>query len=164
MSLAARRIRANTDPVPPPEDDAHRMICRQIKHLTNSLMRRVDTHMQPLQLTGMQWEPVLMLWLKRADTVAGLARYSNVDNPSMSRMLDRLEEKELLRRERSENDRRVVHLHLTPKGRKVANKIWPIVVEGMHLHLDGFNKEELNHLNALLVRMLANGARDAEKD
>jgi len=162
MTATARRIRDQNDPVPPPEDDPHRMICRQLKHVVNSLLRRVDQHMQPLELTGMQWEPVLMLWLKRADTVAGLARASQMGVASMTRMLDRLEQKDLLRRERSELDRRVVNLHLTAKGRKVAAKIWPIVVEGMHVHLDGFKKEELGQLNDLLGRMLANGARDAE--
>ena len=55
-----------------------------------------------------------------------------------------------------------MHLHLTPKGKKVANKIWPIVVEGMHVHLEGFKKDELNQLNDLLGRMLTNGARDDE--
>src|SRR5262245_31953942 len=160
MTATARRIR--DDSVPPPEDGTHRLICRQIKMVMNSLTRRVDAHMQPLELTGMQWEPVMLLWLKRADTVAGLARISQVGVPSMTRMLDRLEEKDLLRRERSETDRRVVNLHLTPKGKKVANKIWPIVVEGMHVHLDGFKKEELNQLNDLLGRMLANGAREAQ--
>jgi len=159
---AALRKRELTDPVPPPEDDPHRAICRQVKLAGSSLVRRVDQHMQPLELTGMQWEPVLMLWLKRADTVAGLARVSQMGFASMSRMLDRLEEKDLLRRERSESDRRVVHLHLTAKGKKVANKIWPIVVEGMHVHLNGFKKEELVRLSGLLGRMLANGARDAE--
>ena len=98
MSATAKRIRENTDPVPPPEDDVHRMICRQLKQVTSSLVRRVDRHMQPLELTGMQWEPVLMLWLKRADTVAGLARYCQSGFATMSRMLDRLEEKDLLRR------------------------------------------------------------------
>ncbi len=162
MPTAARRIRESNDPVPPPEDNVHRAICRQLKTVMSSLVRRVDQHMQPLELTGMQWEPVLMLWLKRADTVAGLARVSQMGFASMSRMLDRLEEKDLLRRERSETDRRVVHLHLTTKGKKVANRIWPIVVEGMHVHLDGFKKEELAQLNDFLGRMLANGARDAE--
>jgi DNA-binding MarR family transcriptional regulator len=162
MPAAARRIRALTDPVPPPEDDVHRSICRQVKMVGSSLVRRVDQHMQPLELTGMQWEPVLMLWLKRADTVAGLARVSQMGFASMSRMLDRLEQKDLLRRERSADDRRVVHLHLTPKGKKVANKIWPIVVEGMHVHLNGFKKEELVQFSGFLARMVANGARDAE--
>jgi DNA-binding MarR family transcriptional regulator len=162
MPAAARRIRESTDPVPPAEDDVHRSICRQVKLAGTSLIRRVDQHMQPLELTGMQWEPVLMLWLKRADTVAGLARVSQMGFASMSRMLDRLEDKDLLRRERSESDRRVVHLHLTAKGKKVANKIWPIVVEGMHVHLNGFKKEELVQFSDFLSRMLANGARDAE--
>jgi DNA-binding MarR family transcriptional regulator len=161
MPATARRAR-DPDPLPPPEDGPHRMICRQMKMVMSSLVRRVDAHMQPLELTGMQWEPVLLLWLKRADTVAGLARVSQMGVPSMTRMLDRLEQKDLLRRERSELDRRVVNLHLTAKGRKVANKIWPIVVDGMHVHLDGFKKEELNQLSDLLGRMLANGARDAE--
>jgi DNA-binding MarR family transcriptional regulator len=163
MIAAARRLRAHTDPVPPPEDDHHRMIVRQIKQVMNSLVRRVDVHMQPLELTGMQWEPVLMVWLKRADTVAGLARVSHVGCASMTRMLDRLEEKDLLRRERSEQDRRVVNLHLTAKGRKVASKIWPIVVESMHVHLEGFKKNELVQFNGFLGRMMATGARDAEQ-
>lgn len=163
MSATARRSRETADAIPPPADGTHRMICRQIKMVMSSLTRRVDAHMQPLELTGMQWEPVMLLWLKRADTVAGLARISQVGVPSMTRMLDRLEQKQLLRRERSATDRRVVHLHLTPKGKKIANRIWPIVVEGMHVHLDGFKKEELEQLNHLLGRMLANGARDAEK-
>ncbi len=161
MSTSARRLR-DVDPVPPPEDGTHRMICRQIKLVMSSLTRRVDSHMQPLELTGMQWEPLMLVWLKRADTVAALARVSQVGVPSMTRMLDRLEQKDLLRRERSELDRRVVNLHLTLKGRKVASKIWPIVVEGMNVHLEGFKKEELNQLNDLLGRMLANGARDAQ--
>lgn len=164
MPAALRRVRESTDSVPPPEDNVHRAICRQIKMVMSSLLRRVDQHMQPLELTGMQWEPVMMLWLKRADTVAGLARVSQMGFASMSRMLDRLEEKDLLRRERSATDRRVVHLHLTSKGKKVANKIWPIVVEGMHVHLEGFKKEELAQLNDFLGRMLANGARDAEDE
>src|SRR5215467_2387818 len=152
MPAALRKTRENTDPIPLPEDDPHRSICRQVKQVSSSLIRRVDQHMQPLELTGMQWEPVLMLWLKRADTVAGLARVSQVGFASMSRMLDRLEEKDLLRRERSADDRRVVHLHLTPKGKKIANRIWPIVVEGMHVHLDGFKKEELVQFSDFLGR------------
>ena len=164
MATSAARHRDAADPELPAEDDVHRAICRQVKLVMNSLLRRVDLHMQPLELTGMQWEPVLMLWLKRADTVAGLARVSQVGFASMSRMLDRLEEKKLLRRERSAEDRRVVNLHLTPKGRRVAGRIWPIVVDGMKVHLDGFKKEELVRFNDFLGRMLANGVRDAESE
>lgn len=164
MTATARRTRASIDPVPPPEGGPHRAICRLLRQVMLSLMRRVDSRMQPLELTGMQWEPVLILWLGRADTVAALAHVCQVSVPSMTRMLDRLEEKGLLRRERSAVDRRIVNLHLTPKGRRIASRIWPIVVEGMHVHLDGFNKQELSQLADLLGRMLVNGARDAEQN
>ena len=163
MPTKPRRPR-DADPLPPPEVGTQRMICRHIKQVMSSLTRRVDARMQPLELTGMQWEPLMLLWLKRADTVAALARVSQVGVPSMTRMLDRLEQKGLLRRERSETDRRVVHLHLTPKGRKTASRIWPIVVEGMNVHLEGFVEAELDQLNDLLGRMLVNGARDAQRD
>src|SRR5262245_36291684 len=162
MPSSVARLREPAESVPPVEDDVQRSICRQVKLVMSSLLRRVDRRMQPLELTGMQWEPVLVLWLKRADTVQGLARVSQVGFASMSRMLDRLEKKKLLRRERSAADRRVVHLHLTPKGRRVAAKIWPIVVEGMNVHLDGFRKDELARFNDYLAPMLANGVRDAE--
>ena len=162
MPAALKKTREPAESVPLPENDPHRMICRQLKLVASSLVRRVDLHMQPLELTGMQWEPLLMLWLGRADTVAALARAIQMGDASMSRMLDRLEDKGLVRRERSAADRRVVHLHLTPKGRKVANRIWPIVVDGMHVHLDGFKKDELVLFNDFLSRMLSNGARDAE--
>jgi DNA-binding MarR family transcriptional regulator len=160
MTALARRRREAPDLAFAP-DDPQRLVGRLIKQVFSSLVRRIDERMQPLELTAMQWEPMLLLSLKRADTVAALARESQVDCGAMTRMLDRLEEKQLLRRRRSETDRRVVHLHLTVKGQKVAREIVPVVVEELEIHLSGFKKEELATLVALLSRMLKNGARDA---
>jgi len=140
-----------------PDVDVWRSICRNIRLVESSLRRRIDRHMRPLDLTGMQWEPVLSLWLRHAQTVAALAHLNQVGLASMSRMLDRLEDKGLLSRERSDEDRRMVRLRLTPKGRAAAARIWPIVVEGMAMHLSGFRADELAGLNEMLARMLANG-------
>jgi DNA-binding MarR family transcriptional regulator len=161
-ALARRRRETSAAPeVPPGPDDPHRLVGRLIKQVFTSLIRRIDERMQPLGLTAMQWEPMLLLSLKRADTVAALARESQVDCGAMTRMLDRLEEKQLLRRRRSEDDRRVVHLHLTPKGQKAVREILPVVFEELHVHLSDFRKDELVTLVQLLSRMLKNGARDA---
>jgi len=157
MSATARRIRENTDPVPPPKDDVHRQICRQLKMLTSSLVRRVDLHMQPLELTGMQWEPLMLLWLKRADTVAALARVSQVGVPSMTRMLDRLEKKGLVRRARSPEDRRKVILELTAAGKALYPKLTEVHVNVLNRFMQRFTKAEADTLGKLLERMLANG-------
>lgn len=138
-------------------DEAARKVGRLIKLVFTSLMRGVDQRMQPLGLTAMQWEPMLLLHMQRVDTVAALARVSHVNCGAMTRMLDRLEGKGLLRRRRSEQDRRVVHLELTPKGSKIASQIMPIVAEELNRHLAGFSATETATLTQLLERMLANG-------
>jgi len=139
--------------------DPHRAVGRLIKQVFASLLRGIDQRMQPLELTAMQWEPVLILSLNTVDTVAALARESQVDCGAMTRMLDRLEEKDLVRRRRSDTDRRVVHLELTRKGEKVAQDIIPVVTEELQSHLRDFNPEEISTLTTLLERMLTNGAR-----
>jgi DNA-binding MarR family transcriptional regulator len=160
MTALARR-RRESPPADVAADHPHRVIGRLIKQVFASLVRRIDERMQPLELTAMQWEPVLLLSLKRADTVAALARESQVDCGAMTRMLDRLEEKQLLRRRRSEADRRVVHLELSVKGQKVARAILPVVLEELQIHLRDFRRDEQLMLIELLSRMLKNGARDA---
>ena len=117
--------------------------------------------MQPLELTAMQWEPFLLLHLGRADTVAALAREGNANCSAMTRLLDRLEEKGLVRRQRSDVDRRVVHLGLTEKGREVGDAIEPLVNAELNGHLRGFSETEVATLLQLLGRMLRNGQHEA---
>lgn len=150
-------------PLLPPElpalpDDPRMKVGRLIKLVFGSLVRGIDARMQPHELTAMQWEPLLLLALGRADTVAALARECSVDCGAMTRMLDRLEQKQLVRRRRSEADRRVVHLSLTPRGRELSDQIPHIVREELQHHLEGFTPEEVQQLAALLTRMLGTEA------
>jgi DNA-binding MarR family transcriptional regulator len=77
----------------------------------------------------------------------------------MTRMLDRLEEKRLVKRRRSEEDRRVVRLQLTDKGKAVAQRLLPVAMDELQSHLREFAPLEISTLTRLLERMLANGAR-----
>jgi DNA-binding MarR family transcriptional regulator len=139
--------------------EPHTRVGRLLKLVFSSLVRRVDARMQPLDLTAMQWEPLLLLSKGRADTVAGLARECDMDCGAMTRMLDRLEQKQLLVRQRSDSDRRVVNLALTDKGRDAAAAIPPVVRDELSRHLQDFSAEETGQLVNMLNRMLENGAR-----
>lgn len=132
---------------------------RLLKLVFGSLVRGVDARMQPLELTAMQWEPLLLLSLGRADTVAALARECQMDCGAMTRMLDRLEQKQLVQRHRSETDRRVVNLTLTDKGREAAAAIPPVAREELARHLHEFSSAEIELLVSMLSRMLENGSR-----
>lgn len=129
--------------------------------LINSINRSIDVQMQVHDLTAMQWKPLLMLRLGRASTAAGLARLNGSDTGAMTRMLDRLEAKGLLRRVRSESDRRVVHLELTTDGSRISDLIPHGLSTVLNAHLEGFSRAEFKQLQSLLRRMIANGERAA---
>lgn len=141
--------------------EAHARTGRLLKLVLSSLLRNIDARLQPLELTAMQWEPLLLLWVGRADTVAALARECHMDCGAMTRMLDRLEHKELVKRQRSDTDRRVVNLALTDKGHEAATAIPPVLRDELARHLRDFSDQETDLLICMLQRMLDNGA-DAE--
>ncbi|MEE4164502.1 MAG: MarR family transcriptional regulator [Desulfocapsaceae bacterium] len=54
--------------------------------------------------------------------VSQLARELSIHPSTCSNMLDKIEEKELIHRDRSKMDQRSVHIYLTDKGRQLLNK------------------------------------------
>lgn len=128
-----------------------------IRHLHVLLHRVIDLRTQPMGLTANQWRPLLLIQHKGIDTPAELARAINVDTGAITRMLDRLEAKGFLRRERIPEDRRVVKVVLTDAGHALADQIMPIIADVLNQHLQGFSEDEIRMLLALLKRMIANG-------
>lgn len=126
------------------------------------LMRRIislvglgiDHQMEPTGLTNAQWVPLLKLYMGKASTVAELARVCELDAGSMTRLLDRMEAKNLCRRVRSSDDRRVVNLELTDAGRAAARSIPEILCRVHNEHLEGFTVEEWQVLKGYLRRIL----------
>ena len=88
-----------------------------MRRILNSASQEVERELEPSGLTNAQWVPLLKLYMGSASTVAELARECQLDAGGMTRLLDRLEAKGLLRRVRSSDDRRVVNLELTEPGR-----------------------------------------------
>lgn len=109
-------------------------------------------------LTSAQWLPLLRLLWRQGSTVAELARECRLDVGGMTRMLDRLEAKGLVRRVRSQQDRRVVNLELTAEGQAVAHKIPAVLCGVQNAHLRGFSEDEWQLLRTLLHRILDNAA------
>ena len=112
--------------------------------------------LSPQELTSAQWMPLLKLHMGTGSTVAELARGCQQDAGSMTRMLDRLETKGLVRRVRSGEDRRVVNIELTDEGRAAAREIPAVLCGVQNAHMRGFTTEEWQLLKSMLKRMLDN--------
>lgn len=116
----------------------------------------IDAELAPLDITWAQWATLLKLASGKARTAAELCRNSACDTGSMTRMVDRLEQKGLVRRERSSEDRRIVFLHLTERGEQIVPELKPIAVRVLNRFLKGFTREELEQFKSFARRMIAN--------
>lgn len=111
-----------------------------------------------------QWLPLYKVHSGHANTVADLARKCTVDAGAMTRLLDRLERKGLCRRVRSETDRRVVHIELTPEGVEVARSVPEVLSRVYNAALSDFSHEEWQQLQGYLRRLCVNAERAPIKE
>ena len=129
-----------------------------------SLLAGLDAELAPFGLNAMQYAVLKHLADGNARTAADLCRYMAYDTGSMTRILDRLEEKGLLRRERCRDDRRVVFLRVAAPGRAQLPRLRAAGSRVLEHHLAGFNPAELENLSSYLGRMIENGKASGGAD
>lgn len=127
-----------------------------IKRVRGILSTAVEREIVEHDVTYEQWGVLLMILKNRCDTAAALARGLECDTGSMTRMLDRLEAKDLVVRTRSTDDRRVVRLELTTAGKRLAERLVAAITTVLNRHLTGFSHDELDTFKGFLRRMIAN--------
>ncbi|MCH7345354.1 MarR family transcriptional regulator [Pelomonas sp. CA6] len=135
-------------------------LMRQIKQ---SMVAEADRVLGPHDLTHAQWPVLLRLRFGGPTASAALARDLAMDGGAMTRLLDRLEAKGLIQRERSSEDRRVVTVSLSEAGHRRLRKAPEVLSEVFNAHLAGFTETEFRTLIHLLQRMVANGQALAHK-
>ena len=138
-----------------PEDEM--VVGHLIGRARSALLTGLDGELEPFGLTGAQFAVLKNVADGVAETAADLCRTMHYDTGSMTRMLDRLEEKAVLRRERCTEDRRVVYLRITDTGNELLPQLRAAAVHVLSRHLAGFSSEEVENLKQYLVRMIHNG-------
>jgi DNA-binding MarR family transcriptional regulator len=80
------------------------------------------------------------------------------EGTTITRLLDKLEDSELIRRERAAPDRRQVICYVTPAGRRLLDKLDPQVDASDAEAVDALDDTELAQLIALLDAVRAGNA------
>jgi DNA-binding MarR family transcriptional regulator len=122
-----------------------------------------DKRLAPLEISSAQFIVVAMLaGSSEPMSASDLCKGISYDAGAMTRMLDRLETKALIRRNRSSQDRRLTYLELTEEGLAVYPRMREISMAVANHFLRGFTKTETRQLEGLLGRMFENSQVDAE--
>jgi DNA-binding MarR family transcriptional regulator len=123
-----------------------------------------DKRLASLELSAAQFIIIANLAAAEAPLSASdLCKGISYDAGAMTRMLDRLEGKGLIRRNRSVQDRRLMHLELTDEGRATYPRMREISLTVANRFLHGFTKAEARQLESMLTRMLENASGSSHR-
>ena len=122
------------------------------------IIRAVDIHSRKLsvahKVTGPQLACLLAVNEREPATASAVAREVHLSASTVVGILDRLEAKSLVRRERSATDRRVVHVWLTDAGRELVACAPSPLQDRLAEAMDELPEEELAAMAESLERIV----------
>jgi DNA-binding MarR family transcriptional regulator len=124
--------------------------------LRTRMSRALDLGLRKHGFTAAQWPIIRAVADGETPIAADLCRRLDYDTGSMTRMLNRLEEKGVIVREGDRDDRRVVRLRMTAAGRRLYPKLRDAAIEMLNRLVEGFEAEEVQDVHRQLRRMYSN--------
>jgi DNA-binding MarR family transcriptional regulator len=132
---------------------SHNSFIHGIARIRKALRCEFEARAAGLGITATQFQVLRRLWQGDGILTSTLTRDICSDGGTITGLLDRLEAKALLRRERSSQDRRAVRVFLTPAGRELEQPLMEIVSAINELALEGFSPAERARLVCDLQRI-----------
>ncbi len=115
-----------------------------------------DTILRKLDLTYIHFRVLQYLYEKDGRQIGEIAAAIVVRQPVLSRVIDQMEERALVRRSADPQDSRRMRVYLTDHGRSRYQEAWPPAHELLETALKGFKGREREALRRLLKKMAAN--------
>ena len=115
-----------------------------------------DAEVAPLEVTAAQFVIIANLLKGHANSACELCKFMDYDRGAMSRMIDRLETKGLIKRVALAHTRRTVALEVTEAGKAAFPKMQACLNKVVNRLLKGVTKTQVREVEKTLKRMLAN--------
>jgi DNA-binding MarR family transcriptional regulator len=97
-------------------------LCFALYSASRALIRAYGPLLEPLGLTYPQYLVLLALWEEDGLSVKHLGERLGLDSATLTPLLKRLEQQDVVERRRDEQDQRVVRIYLTDAGRALRAK------------------------------------------
>ncbi|SIS51027.1 MarR family winged helix-turn-helix transcriptional regulator [Salimicrobium flavidum] len=105
-------------------------------------------HVSPPQFVALQWVSD-----EKGITIGAIAKHMHLAHSTTTDMIDRLEDLELVERQKDEEDRRVVRVYITPSGERVIQEVIDKRRSYMNELLEGLEEDEYHQFLALMKHM-----------
>jgi DNA-binding MarR family transcriptional regulator len=128
----------------------------RLKLLSQLMARNFQERLEPLGLTPFHWVVLCCLWSEDGLATSAIGQKLQQVGGTLTGVLDRMEERGLIFRERDRQDRRMVRIWLTDTGRELETVLPPIALELYERVMTGFSNEEQQQFSQLIERAIAN--------
>ncbi|MBT4427649.1 MAG: MarR family transcriptional regulator [Rhodospirillaceae bacterium] len=133
------------------EDSTSQLVSVAARLFSRALQARFAEH----DVSAGQWPLLLYLWEQDGLSQKQLARRVQIEEPTTTRTLDRMERDGLVRRVRDENDRRRINVFLTERGQHLREELVPYAQQVNALATHGLSAQDKAKINSLLTYMIA---------
>jgi DNA-binding MarR family transcriptional regulator len=128
----------------------------RIKLLSQLLSRKFQERLEPFGITPFHWVVLCCLWEEDGLATSSISEKLQQVGGTLTGVLDRMEERGLIRRERDRRDRRIWRIWLTEEGRQLKTVLPPIAQELREQAMKGIPSAERQRFSQLLDQAIAN--------
>ena len=128
----------------------------RVKLLSQLLGRNFQEQLQPLGLTPFHWVVLCCLWQEDGLATSAIGEKLQQVGGTLTGVLDRMEERDLIRRQRDSSDRRKVRIWLTDTGKELETVLPPLALELRERVMTGFSEREKKQFSQLIDRAISN--------
>ncbi len=128
----------------------------RIKLLSQLMARRFQDQLEPFGLTPFHWVVLCCLWEEDGLATSSIGEKLQQVGGTLTGVLDRMEERGLIRRERDRQDRRIWRIWLTDAGRHLQQDLPQVSLKIREATLQGISEAESQYLSNLIDQMITN--------
>lgn len=126
------------------------------RYAHRAFVKALADELEPHGILSGQWSVLRILWDIEGLTQVELADRMRVEKASLTGVLEGMERRGLIIRERNEDDRRKINITLTAQGRRLKSQLLPHAVKINRKATRGMTNAETLQLRDLLAKLIQN--------
>ncbi|MBH8554393.1 MarR family transcriptional regulator [Nostocaceae cyanobacterium CENA357] len=130
----------------------------KLKLASQLMYRDFLERLEPYKLTPFHYLVLCCLWEEDGLSTSGIAEKLGQLGATLTGVVDRMEERKLVQRERDATDRRIVRIWLTSAGEELKEVLPVIGEQTIDRALAGMTQADREKVSSLLDRIIANAS------
>lgn len=128
----------------------------KVKLISQLMYRDFLERLEPYGLTPFHYLVLCCLWEEDGLSTSGIASKLKQLGATLTGVVDRMEDRNLVYRERDASDRRIIRIWLTEEGKQLMNVLPPIGAETLNKATQGLSEAEQETVLKLLDQITQN--------